>query len=31
MKDNLYKDLGDYYIQDKNNINSGYPILNWQK
>lgn len=31
MKNAILTNLGDAYIQDSNNINSGYPILIWQE
>ena len=30
MKTNILQDLGNYFKQDTENVNSGYPILSWQ-
>ena len=30
VKTNLYERLGENFIKDDNNINNGYPILEWQ-
>lgn len=30
MKNNMIQNLGDYFKQDTENINAGYPILSWQ-